>query len=147
MTKVCDQFTSRANLSYFKAPRNPQFLFSYPWNSFHHSRELLTHILFSPYQSVTGLVIQYSKSRTPRSYSVSSCTLVFYSINQRSAWERDIPRAASDHHEAEEKTPNFLIGPCSFAFATRGGVAMRSWPLLLPTFALLLAQAACVHHP
>ena len=28
------------------------------------------------------------------------------------------------------------IGPGGFASATRGGVAMRSWPLLLPTFGL-----------
>ena len=29
-----------------------------------------------------------------------------------------------------------VIGPGGFACATRGGIAMRSWPLLLPTFAL-----------
>ena len=29
-----------------------------------------------------------------------------------------------------------LIGPGGFACATRGGVAMRSWPLLLHTFGL-----------
>ena len=32
----------------------------------------------------------------------------------------------------------YSIGPGGFACATRGGVAMRSWPLLLPTFSLSL---------
>ena len=31
---------------------------------------------------------------------------------------------------------SMYFGPGGFACATRGGVAMRSWPLLLPTFAL-----------
>ena len=30
------------------------------------------------------------------------------------------------------------FGPGGFGCATRGGVAMRSWPLLLPAFSLLL---------
>ena len=38
----------------------------------------------------------------------------------------------------------FSFGPGGFVCATRGGVAMRSWPSLLPTFGLssFLAQAA-----
>ena len=33
--------------------------------------------------------------------------------------------------------PSLNIGPGGFACATRGGIALRSWPLLLPSFALL----------
>ena len=33
-------------------------------------------------------------------------------------------------------TNTYFFGPGGFACATRGGVAMRSWPLLLPSFSL-----------
>ena len=46
-----------------------------------------------------------------------------------------------------EQRINYDIGPGGFAYATRGGVAMRSWPLflLLPTFALLFLSLFLFH--
>ena len=51
--------------------------------------------------------------------------------------------SAFDPLRGNSRSWNFVC-PGSYACATRGGVAMRSWPLLLPTFVLssFLAQAA-----
>ena len=74
------------------------------------------------------------------------------------------PPSLLDHFQSNMM---LIFGPGGFACATLGGVAMRSWPLLLPSFTLLflsftsfafdplrgkfvspniLAQAACVRH-
>ena len=39
------------------------------------------------------------------------------------------------------------IGPGGFAYATQGGVAMRSWPLLLPSFGLSLSPLSFLFSP
>ena len=53
-----------------------------------------------------------------------------------------------DENDSDIQTWDLAIGPGGFACATRGGIAMHRWPLLLPSFSLsfFLAQAACVRH-
>ena len=56
------------------------------------------------------------------------------------------PYIASSALVSANRTWRIFFGPGGFACATRGGVAIRNWALLLPSFSLLFLRLLLLTH-